>query len=194
MFATRYILRTSKVTKNVDAIRRIHLTPFVSGAPHGDDPIKNFMDFKWPNQVTTFEHYKMPQDLLDVEYNYPVCQDTMGIRWPGYWFKKKFVYVAEMEPELVVPDLDGFTLKPYVSYRTEEIDTPPFTAKNLFDAVYANDIIENVREGKELKFDIEQQHIDQARLKAMQTGSDLFEDHTYKGVRAPMEFIKYIDV
>jgi hypothetical protein len=29
--------------------------------------------------------------------------------------------VPEKVPELVVPDLEGFKLKPYVSYRTKEI-------------------------------------------------------------------------
>lgn len=173
--------------------RKFHQTKSLSGRPHGDDPIKNFTDFKWPNQISTFEHHKLPQDLLDHEFNYPVCQDTMGIRWPGYWFKRKFVYVAEMEPELIVPDLDGFPLKPYVSYRTEEVDTPPFTAKQLFDSVYADQIIDDFKKDKKTSFDVNQKHIDDARIKAMQTGSDLFEDYTYDGVRAPVEFIKYID-
>ena len=31
----------------------------------------------------------------------------------------KFVLVKEMVPELVVPDLTGFELKPYVSFRTD---------------------------------------------------------------------------
>lgn len=31
----------------------------------------------------------------------------------------KFVSVPEMIPELVVPDLSGFELKPYVSFRTD---------------------------------------------------------------------------
>jgi len=31
----------------------------------------------------------------------------------------KFVLVPEMVPELIVPDLTGFELKPYVSYKTD---------------------------------------------------------------------------
>lgn len=154
--------------------------------------IKIFRDFKWPNKVTTFEHYKMPQDLLDDEYNYPVRIDTMGIRWPGYWFKRKFVYVAEMEPQLIVPDLEDFPLKPYVSYRVNESDTPPFTAKQLFDQVYAEKIISDFREKQCEEFQLKPEEIDEARLKALQTGSDLFEDFTYDGVRAPIAFTKYI--
>ena len=30
-------------------------------------------------------------------------------------------HIPEMVPELVVPDLEGFKLKPYVSYRSKEI-------------------------------------------------------------------------
>lgn len=168
--------------------RSIHLTRTLDGAPHGDDPVKNFMDFKYPNKVTTFEHYKLPQELLDWEFNYPVCRDTMGIRWPGYWFKRKFVYVKEMEPELVVPDLEGFQLKPYVSYRAEEVDTRPHTAKELFDNVYASQIKNDFEEKNVEDYDYSQEQIDEARLKAMQTGSDLFEDHTTDGVRAPVEW------
>lgn len=167
---------------------RIHLSHRLEGAPHGEDPVKNFMDFKYPNQVTTFEHYKLPQDLLDWEFNYPVCRDTMGIRWPGYWFKRKFVYVKEMEPEIVVPNLDGFELKPYVSYRAEDISTPPHTAKELFDRVYASQVERDFKEKNIENYDVPQEQIDEARLKAMQTGSDLFEDDPIDGVRAPVEY------
>lgn len=170
------------------SIRYLHITRVLAGHPFGDDPIKNFEDFKYPNQVGTFEHHKLPQQLLDYEYNYPVCVDTMGIRWPGYWFKRKFVYVKEMEPELIVPDLEGFTLKPYVSHRTEEISVKEFTAKDLFDAVYQEQIVNDFKEGKD--FTVLPEDIDAARLKAMQTGADLFEDSPIHGVRAPIEYTK----
>lgn len=165
--------------------RCLHTTPRLAGSPHGEDPIKNFEDFKWPNKVSTFEHYRLPQELLDHEYNYPVCRDTMGIRWPGYWFKRKFVYVKEMEPELVVPDLEGFDLKPYVSYRTEDITSVPFTAKHLFDSVYAGEIMRDFQEKQIEDYHVSQEEIDESRLKALQTGADLFEDYTLDGVRAP---------
>lgn len=173
--------------------RCLHTTQRLTGYPHGDNPIKNFNNFKWPNQVTTFEHHKLPQELLDHEFNYPVCRDTMGIRWPGYWFKRKFVYVKEMEPELVVPDLEGFELKPYVSYRTLDIDTKKFTAKELFDSVYAPALEAKFKEDGTEDFDIPQEEIDSARLRALQTGADLFEEATTDGVRAPIEHvIEYI--
>lgn len=148
------------------------------GNPAGEDPIKNFEDFKYPNKIGTFEHHKLPKHLLDHEYNYPVCRDTMGIRWPGYWFKRKFIYVKEMEPELVVPDLTGFQLKPYVSYQAKEVEEKPFTAKELFDRVYAG------RVERGFRVEATPEMIDEARLRALQTGSDLFED----GDREPIEY------
>lgn len=173
------------------SIRRcLHLTRILEGAPHGEDPIKNFEDFKYPNQVSTFEHYRLPQHLLDHEYNYPVCRDTMGIRWPGYWFKRKFVYVQEMEPDLIVPDLTNFELKPYVSHQTEDVDTKPFTARDLFEFTYAKKIAQDFINNNVEEYKVTQEEIDEARLKAMQTGSDLFEDFTEDGVRADIARVK----
>lgn len=47
--------------------------------------------------------------------------DYTGVQPVGYHDEKtgKFVIVKEMVPELVVPDLSKFKLKPYVSYRTD---------------------------------------------------------------------------
>lgn len=161
--------------------------PYVS--TRWENPVQNFTDFKVPNRIGMFEHYRLPKELLDHEYNYPVCRDTMGIRWPGFWFKKKFVYVQEMEPELIVPDLTGFELKPYVSYRTEEVDTKPFTAKELFEEVYASKVERAYLEKSVEHLDVSQEQIDAARLSAMQTGADLFEETPFDGVRAPLEYI-----
>lgn len=44
----------------------------------------------------------------------------------------KFVQIKEMIPELVVPELAGFKLKPYVNYRAPEGTDTPLTAKQLF--------------------------------------------------------------
>ena len=184
MFATKSgsFLARETLVKNFVRTFRFH------GGPQSENPIKQFEHFKVPNKVSTFEHYRLPKDLLDNEFNYPICMDTMGIRWPGYWFKKKFVYVEEMEPHLIVPDLEGFELKPYVSYRTEEIDRPALTAKELFDNIYASGVQEAFEEKGLEEFDVPQEKIDEARLKAMQTGSDLFEDAPLDGVRAPVEY------
>ena len=154
-----------------------------------ENPIKQNEDLKIPNKLGgVWEHYRLPQELLDNEFNYPVFRDTLGIRWPGYWFKRKFVHVAEMEPELVVPDLTDFKLKPYVSYRTEEVYTNPFTAKELFNNVYASSVKKAFEDNKVENFEVPAEKIDEARLKAMQTGADLFESITYDGVGAPIQY------
>ncbi len=52
------------------------------------------------------------------------CRGT-GVRHEGRWEK-----IPEMVPELVVPkDLEDFPLKPYVSYRTREINQEELTSK-----------------------------------------------------------------
>ena len=71
-----------------------------------------------------------------------------GVRDIGFHDGKKFIEVPEMIPELIVPNLEGFTLKPYVTYKSEDVYQEEFTAKNLFDAVYAPKIAEDFKNGK----------------------------------------------
>lgn len=52
----------------------------------------------------------------------------------------KFLSVGAMIPEFVVPNLEGFKLKPYVSYRTSRGTEPPLTAQSLFAEVVAPQI------------------------------------------------------
>ncbi|KAE9555752.1 hypothetical protein FO519_000966 [Halicephalobus sp. NKZ332] len=53
--------------------------------------------------------------------NDPRLRNYTGVASTGYTDPEtgKFVPVKEMVPELVVPDLTGFELKPYVSFRTD---------------------------------------------------------------------------
>lgn len=176
------------VLMTMKSIRFFHQTSKLC-KPMGEDMIKNNENLKVPNKIGTFEHYRLPKPLLDEDFNYPVFRDTMGIRWPGYWFKRKFVYVPEMEPELVVPDLEGFQLKPYVSYKAEDIETRPFTAKELFDHVYAEKIETDFKLDSKEDYTVTGEEIDNARLKALQTGADLFEENPDDGVRAPIEHV-----
>ncbi|NXE46454.1 RM41A protein, partial [Casuarius casuarius] len=60
---------------------------------------------------------------------------------------KKFILIREMVPQFVVPDLTGFKLKPYVSYRAQEGSELPMTAKQLFTEVVAPRIEKDVKEG-----------------------------------------------
>lgn len=59
----------------------------------------------------------------------------------------RFLLVREMVPEFVVPSLEGFKLKPYVSYRAPQGSEPPMTAKLLFTQVVAPRIEQDVKAG-----------------------------------------------
>nr|SVE94621.1 EOG090X0IZW [Simocephalus serrulatus] len=71
-----------------------------------------------------------------------------GVRPIGYKTRTGFVPVNELIPEIVVPDLTGFKLKPYVSYRVGDIVQPPMTPEELFGAVYVKKITEDFKNGK----------------------------------------------
>lgn len=78
-----------------------------------------------------------------------------------------------MEPELVVPDLNGFQLKAYVSYKTPEITQTAFTAQALFNKVYADDVVAKYSK-KEQITDHTQEDIEKAKNAALRTGADMF--------------------
>ncbi|XP_044120118.1 39S ribosomal protein L41, mitochondrial [Neovison vison] len=59
----------------------------------------------------------------------------------------KFVQVKEMVPELVVPELAGFRLRPYVSYRAPAGPDAPLTAEQLFLEAAAPAVEEDFRDG-----------------------------------------------
>ena len=85
----------------------------------------------------------------------------------GYVENGKFVKVPEMIPEIMVPDLTGFQvcvlvflgiealfdilflfqLKPYVSYRAEDV-VLPLTTEDLFAQVYGSKITADYGRGK----------------------------------------------
>ncbi|PAV59710.1 hypothetical protein WR25_20801 [Diploscapter pachys] len=72
---------------------------------------------KFPGQNREFE-------LLTPKWkkeNDPRLHRYTGVQETGFVDEKtgKYVHVPEMVNELVVPDLTGFKLKPYVSYRTD---------------------------------------------------------------------------
>ncbi|NWU96908.1 RM41A protein, partial [Upupa epops] len=71
-----------------------------------------------------------------------------GARRPGLLVGgKKFLLVQAMVPEFVVPELKGFKLKPYVSYRAPEGSEDAMTAKQLFNEVVAPSIEKDVKNG-----------------------------------------------
>ncbi|XP_013384470.1 uncharacterized protein LOC106154615 [Lingula anatina] len=67
----------------------------------------------------------------------------VGYRLPSGSFRK----LQDSVPEFIVPDLKGFPLKPYVSYRVKDIHQEPLTAKNLFDACVRPDIERDFDQG-----------------------------------------------
>ncbi|XP_041981949.1 39S ribosomal protein L41, mitochondrial [Aricia agestis] len=107
--------------------------------------------------------------------------DKRGVRDTGYVLNGRFYNIPEMIPELVVPDLTGCDLKPYVSYKAEDVIQSEFTAQQLFDAVYSKKIVTDYKEGK---LDAEGQPIEpseeeklqphEAVERAKRTGSDIF--------------------
>ncbi|KAM3868045.1 large ribosomal subunit protein mL41 [Diretmus argenteus] len=60
---------------------------------------------------------------------------------------RKFISIRAMIPEFVVPDLEEFKLKPYVSYRTPRGTEPPLTAESLFAEVVGPQIQKDFEEG-----------------------------------------------
>ncbi|XP_030062075.1 large ribosomal subunit protein mL41 isoform X2 [Microcaecilia unicolor] len=59
----------------------------------------------------------------------------------------KFIKVKEMVPEFVVPDLNGFHLKPYVSYRAPDGTEEPQSAEKIFMEVVAPLMEKDIKEG-----------------------------------------------
>jgi len=106
-----------------------------------------------------------------------------GVRDTGYKVGNKWVNVPEMIPELIVPSLEGFTLKPYVSYRVEDFAIPEYTAESLFNDVYAKKIKEDYEKneldenGEPLNpNEYEKLTPQQAKDNAGRTGCDIFDD------------------
>ncbi|XP_026481010.1 39S ribosomal protein L41, mitochondrial [Ctenocephalides felis] len=107
--------------------------------------------------------------------------DKRGVKDTGYTINGKYVEIPELIPELIVPDLTDFKLKPYVSYKTPEVYQTKFTSKDLFDAVYSKKIIEDFKAGKldengnPLEPSIEEKLTpEEAKINARKTGSDIF--------------------
>ncbi|XP_076021306.1 large ribosomal subunit protein mL41 [Genypterus blacodes] len=59
----------------------------------------------------------------------------------------KFVSVQAMIPEFIVPDLEGFKLKPYVSYRCPKGTEPPLTVESVFAEAVAPQISKDYEAG-----------------------------------------------
>ncbi|CAJ0595343.1 unnamed protein product [Cylicocyclus nassatus] len=118
-------MAASLVTVSTRGVRSLNWTnfrapwPFVKKGARGQRKIGPFHyeKFKWPGQNREFPelspkwHKENPARL----HRYT------GVYEEGYIdpVTGKHVYVPEMHAELVVPNLEGFKLKPYVSFRTD---------------------------------------------------------------------------
>lgn len=137
---------------------------------------RNFRKFVIPNKRGS-RHFKQNQTTQNRELEV----DHRGVRDVGYILNGRFVQVPEMIPELIVPDLKDCELKPYVSYKAEDVIQSEFTPQQLFDAVYSKKIVTDFKQGK---LDANGQPLEpseeenlqpkEAVARAKRTGSDIF--------------------
>lgn len=113
--------------------------------------------------------------------NPPVAVDKRGVRDTGITVNGQYVEIPEKIPDIIVPDLTGCKLKPYVSYKAPDVVQSEFTSLDLFNAVYSQKIIEDFKAAK-LQADgnsmepspNEKLSADEALQRARKTGSDIF--------------------
>ncbi|OQR79801.1 39S ribosomal protein L41 [Tropilaelaps mercedesae] len=131
---------------------------------------KNFRKFWIPNSVRGTIHDRENPNLED---------ESFGQRMPYLYGTKEIE--LEMIPEIIVPNLKDFKLKPYVSYNVPDVVQSEFTAEDLFEAIYSEKIENDFREGK-LDADgnpvepspEEKMTKEEAWANAKKTGADLF--------------------
>ncbi|CAK9816657.1 39S ribosomal protein L41, mitochondrial [Anthophora plagiata] len=153
----------------------IHRQISTSAAFHGK---RNFRMIQLFNKRGSRQFKK--ERASDPNCDVPI--DRRGLRLTGYYVNNKWVNVPEMIPELVVPSLKDFHLKPYVSYRVPEITKREYTAKDLFNLVYADKIKEDYKNsqlgpnGEPLNpSEHEKMTPKEAKDLADKTGTDLFQ-------------------
>ncbi|PSN42105.1 39S ribosomal protein L41 [Blattella germanica] len=137
---------------------------------------RNFRKFLLYNKRGT-KFFKQRQAIVqDPEFFH-----DLGARPIGVKINNEFVTIPEMVPELVVPDLTDFKLKPYVSYRVADVVQSTFTPKDLFDAVYSEKIVNDFEKGKisesgESTEPSAEENLspEEAFNQARKTGSDIF--------------------
>uniref|UniRef100_A0A182JJA1 Uncharacterized protein n=1 Tax=Anopheles atroparvus TaxID=41427 RepID=A0A182JJA1_ANOAO len=59
--------------------------------------------------------------------------DKRGVRDVGVTVDGKFIEIPEKIPELIVPNLEGCKLKPYVSYKAPDVVQSEFTMDLIGD-------------------------------------------------------------
>lgn len=165
----------TSITRSVGLAKRCISTSSVLASK------KNFRKFYIPPEYRGTKQFR-EQQKVNPHPEIPV--ETWGVRETTMIDDHGNKYeVPEMIPELIVPDLTDFPLKPYVSYRTADFTQSEFTAEDLFNAVYSNKIVEDWNK-KQLNEDgtsknpseDEQLGPEEAYKRARKTGSDIFGD------------------
>ncbi|XP_055691850.1 39S ribosomal protein L41, mitochondrial [Lutzomyia longipalpis] len=150
--------------------RSIHTTPSVCGN-------RNFRKFPLYNKRGTRIYKQQRRE------NLPFCLPIYkyGVRDTGEVIDNVYHEIPEMIPELIVPDLKDCQLKPYVSYKTQEVFQSEFTSEDLFNAVYSKKIIEDFKnsalreDGTPVEPSPEELKTpEEAFIEARKTGSDIF--------------------
>uniref|UniRef100_T1E850 Putative mitochondrial ribosomal protein l41 n=1 Tax=Anopheles aquasalis TaxID=42839 RepID=T1E850_ANOAQ len=140
---------------------------------------KNFRKFLLYNKRGTRIFKQQRAANPDLYPDMPI--DKRGVRDTGVTVDGKFVEIPERIPDLIVPNLEGCKLKPYVSYKAPDVVQSEFTSQDLFNAVYSQKIIDDWKSGK-LNEDgspaepsaEEALTKEEAWIKARKTGSDMF--------------------
>eukprot|EP00093_Oithona_nana_P000483 00483.XXX_2116_1171_1 [CDS] Oithona nana genome sequencing. len=144
----------------------------------------NFRGLRLYNKRHTRVHKEMifqPFEKRDQQWS-DIYEHKYGTRSTGIRHQADWEHVPEKVPELVIPDLTDCKLKPYVSYRTKALQLDPYTAEDLFDAVYKRKIVDDFESGKidaetgnYKEPQTEELNAEEAWIKARQTGSDIFQ-------------------
>lgn len=89
-----------------------------------------------------------------------------------------------MEPDIIVANFEDCPLKPYVSYKAEEINQSKFTANQLFNATYGPEIAKKFKNNEPIPKSLLEYDEDAARKAkndALKTGADLMTHKSYFG-------------
>jgi len=138
---------------------------------------RNFRKFNAYNKRGT----RVVKEAQKTLANPPVAIHKRGVRDTGILVDGQYVEIPEKIPDIIVPDLTGCKLKPYVSYKAPDVVQSEFTSLDLFNAVYSQKIIEDFKAGKLQKDGSakepsvnEQLTPEEALQRARKTGSDIF--------------------
>nr|ACO11863.1 39S ribosomal protein L41, mitochondrial precursor [Lepeophtheirus salmonis] len=130
------------------------------------------------------------------ELNHPTT--NYGCRSTGIRHEIGWEYIPEMRPELVVPDLTDFKLKPYVSYRAKNVVQEELTPKDLFNAVYGSKIVNDFKsdklneDGSSLEpSSYEKMTIHEAYVAAKKTGSDIYQGGEAQDPRFKLKYKRF---